>query len=117
MQKYNPLVFAALVLLCVLGFVLLGIASSLPQYQIVNQVLNAVGATLLVADMILVLIADWKGFLTLNGRLNWSAMSAGRRLLFGVLYVVFGPILLVIYLAQIARYKASPAAAPTEAQQ
>jgi len=117
MKKYNPPVFAALVSLCVLGFVLLGIASSLPQYQTVNQVLNAIGATLLVADMILVLIADWKGFLTLNGWLNWSAMSAGKRLLFGVLYVVFGPILLVIYPAQVARYKASPAVASPEAQQ
>lgn len=115
MKKYYPPVFATFVSLCVLGFVLLGIASSLPQYPTVNQVLDAIGVTLLVADMTLVLIADWKGFLTLNGRLNWSAMSDGRRLLFGVVYVVFGPILLVIYLAQIARHKTSPAA-PTEAQ-
>ena len=107
MRKYHPLVFAAFVSLCVLGFVLLGIASSLPQYQTVNQVLNAIGVRLLVADMLLVLIADWKGFLTLNGRLNWSAMSVGKRMLFGLLYVVFGPILLIVYLAQLARYKES----------
>jgi hypothetical protein len=116
MRAYHPLVFAAFVSLCVMGFVLLGIASSLPQYQTVNQVLSAIGITLLVADMILVLITDWKGFLTLNGRLNWGAMSDGKRMLFGALYVVFGPILLVVYLAQIARYKAS-SAAPQEAQQ
>ena len=107
MRKYHPLVFAAFVSLCVLGFVLLGIASSLPQYQTVNQVLNAIGVTLLVADMLLVLIADWKGFLTLNGRLNWSAMSDGKRIVFGLLYVVFGPVLLIVYLAQLARYKES----------
>lgn len=116
MRKYHPLVFATFVSLCVLGFVLLGTASSLPQYQTVNQVLSAIGGTLLVADMMLVLIADWKGFLTLNGRLDWSAMSDGKRMLFGALYVVFGPILLVVYLAQIARYKAPPAGAPQEAQ-
>jgi hypothetical protein len=80
-------------------------------------VLNAIGITLLVAVMFLVLIADWKGFLTLNGRLNWSAMSDGKRMLFGLLYVVFGPVLLVVYLAQIARYKTPSAAAPQEAQQ
>jgi hypothetical protein len=117
MRIYHPFVFAAFVSLCVLGFVLLGIASSLPQYQTVNQVLSAIGTTLLVADMMLVLIADWKGFLTLNGRLNWSAMSAGKRMLFGILYGAFGPILLVMYLAQIARYKAPQAVAPHEAQQ
>jgi hypothetical protein len=79
--------------------------------------LSAIGITLLVADMMLVLIADWKGFLTLNGRLNWSAMSDGKRMLFGALYVVFGPVLLVVYFAQIARYKSLSAAAPREAQQ
>src|SRR5262245_45726174 len=112
MRQYNPFVFAAFVSLCVLGFVLLGIASSLPQYQPVNQVLSAIGGTLLVADTILVLIADWKGFFTLNGRLDWRAMSDGKRILFGALYLVFGPILLIVYLAQIARYTAPPAVAP-----
>jgi hypothetical protein len=67
MRRYDPLVFAAFVSLCVLGFVSLGIASSLPQYQIVDQVSSAIGGTLLIAAMILVLIAGWKGFLTLNG--------------------------------------------------
>jgi hypothetical protein len=103
MRKYHRLVFAAFVSPCVLGFVLLGTASGLPQYQTVNQVLSACGLTLLVTNMILVLIADWKGFLTLNGRLKWSAMSDGKRLLFGALYIVFGPVLLIVYLAQIAR--------------
>lgn len=117
MRKYSPLVFAAFVSLCVLGFVLLGIASGLPQYQAVNQVLSAIGASLLVADMILVLIADWKGFLTLNGRLDWGAMSDGKRLLFGALYIIFGPILLIVYLAQIARSKTSSAVAPTDPPQ
>jgi hypothetical protein len=59
MRKYDPLVFAAFVSLCSLGYVSLGIASSLPQYQTVNQVSSAIGGTLL--------IAGWKGFLTLNG--------------------------------------------------
>jgi hypothetical protein len=116
MRKYHPLVFVAFVSLCVLGFLLLGIASSLAQYQALSQVLSAIGATLLVADMALVLIADWKGFLTLNGRLNWSAMSDGKRMVFGILYVVFGPILLALYLAQIARHQANPAVATTEGQ-
>ncbi len=83
---------------------MLGIASALPHFTTLDQVLNAIGGTILVADMILVLIVDWKGFLTLNGRLNWSSMADGRRILFGILYVVFGPLLLIWYLIQIARF-------------
>jgi len=104
MHKYNPLFFAALASLCFVGFVLLGIASALPHYPTLDQVLNAIGGTILVADMILVLIADWRGFVTLNGRLNWSSMSDGKRILFGILYAVFGPLLLIVYLIQIARH-------------
>lgn len=108
MHKYNPLFFAGLVSLCVLGFVLAGIASALPHYTTLDQVLTAISGTILVADMILVLIADWKGFLTLNGRLNWSSMSDGKRILFGILYCIFGPFLLIVYLVQIARYAPTP---------
>ncbi|HKD77499.1 MAG TPA: hypothetical protein VKB76_18480 [Ktedonobacterales bacterium] len=104
MHKYNPLFFAALASLCFVGFVLLGIASALPHYPTLDQVLNAIGGAILVADMILVLIADWRGFVTLNGRLNWSSMSDGKRILFGILYAVFGPLLLIVYLIQIARH-------------
>ena len=69
MRRYDPLVFATLVLLCVLGSVSLGIASRLPQYQTVNQALSVIGGTLLIADMMLLLFAGWKGVLTLNGGL------------------------------------------------
>jgi len=105
MHKYNPLFFAGLVSLCILGFVLAGIASALPHYTTLDPVLNAISGTVLVADMLLVLIADWKGFLTLNGLINWSNMSDSKRILFGILYCVFGPLLLILYLIQIARYK------------
>jgi hypothetical protein len=113
MHKYSPTFFASIVSLCILGFVLAGIASALPHDAMLDQVLNATSGTILVADMVLVLIADWKGFLTLNGRINWSSMSDGRRILFALLYGVFGPIMLIVYLIQIARYKPI---APQEAQ-
>jgi hypothetical protein len=109
MRAYSPLAFASLVALCVLGFALVGIASALPQYAALDHALNAGGEALLVADMVLVLIADWQGFLTLNGRLNWRSMSDGKRMLYGVLYLIFGPLLLIVYLGQIAR-NATPTA-------
>ncbi|HEY7835346.1 MAG TPA: hypothetical protein VIG30_17350 [Ktedonobacterales bacterium] len=118
MHKYRPLVFAGLVALCVLGFVLLGIASDLPHVVVLDEVLNAVGSAVLVADMILVLVADPRGFITLNGRIDWAKMSETKRFCLGCLAVIFSPLLLVVYLIQIARHAtaASPAV-PPEVQQ
>jgi hypothetical protein len=110
------LAFDSLVAFCVLGFILLGVASALPHYTTLNQVLNTIGDVLLVTDTILVLLADWRGFLTLNGRLDWRAMSDFKRLGFGLLYLIFGPLLLVVYLVQIARATSRQAVTPQDAQ-
>jgi hypothetical protein len=77
-RKYELLVIAAVVSLCVLGSVTLGIASSLLQYHTVNQALSVAGGTLLIAAMTLLLIAGWKGVLTLTGGLiGGSCLIAG----------------------------------------
>lgn len=91
---------------------LLGIASALPHTAALDQILNANGETILVAAIALVLIADWKGFLTLNGLIHWNRLSDGTRIVFGLGYLVFGPLLLVVYLNQIARHQPTPRRAP-----
>jgi hypothetical protein len=102
MHKYTSLFFGILASLCFLGFVLLGIASALTRFTAAEQVLGTIGGTLLVADMVLVLINDWKGFLTLNGRITWN--SDGKRIAYGLVYLIFGPLLLIAYLVQVTRY-------------
>jgi hypothetical protein len=116
MHKYHPLVFAGFVLLCLLGFVLASIASAFPAS--IAHVLNTIGGTLLVADAILVLVADWEGFTTLNGRITWRSISKNKRFWLGCLFCIFCPVPLVAYLIQVARYKppASPVV-PLEAHQ
>jgi hypothetical protein len=110
MHKYSRLFFASLAFLCMLGFVLVGTASVFPKYTTLSALLNTIGGLILIADIILVLVADWKGFVTLNGRINWSSMSANKRFWLGLLFWIFSPVMLVVYLIQIARYK--PAASP-----
>lgn len=107
MRRYHPLVFATLVSLCLVGFVLLGIASALPHLATLAQILNAIGGTILVAEIVLVLLVDWQGFTTLNGRINWSGMSDGKRFVLVCLACIFSPLLLIVYLVQIGRYASS----------
>jgi hypothetical protein len=114
MHKYSPLFFATLATLCVLGFILAGTASALPQYPALSHILNALGSSILVADMVLVLIADWRGFTSLNGRINWGAMSDLKRVVLGVVFVILSPLALIVYLAQIARSTAPAASHDTQ---
>src|SRR5690348_7221534 len=46
------------------------------------------GGALFLGILVCVLLADWKGFTTLNGRIRWNK---GRRLLLACLYVFLFP--------------------------
>ena len=87
MRKYNLLIFARFMSLSVLGTVSLGSVSlgsvsSLLQYQTVNQVLSVTGGRLLIAAMMSYSLPVGKESYS-QRRLHWSAMSDGKRILFG----------------------------------
>ena len=116
MHNYTPRFFAGLVSLCLLGWVLASIASAFPHS--IAHVLSTIGGTLLVADIILVLVADWEGFVTLNGHITWYTLSPNQRFWLGCLFWILCPVPLVVYLIQVARYKpAPPPEVPPEVQQ
>lgn len=66
------------------------------------ETLASLGGTLLLAEMIVVLVTDWRGFTTLRGRLNWQRLTPAAVVL-GLLAIVllsgifpffaFGPLL------------------------
>jgi hypothetical protein len=115
MHTYTPRFFAGLVALCILGFVLAAVASAFPPA--ITRVLNALAGALLVVDSILVAVADWEGYSTLNGRIPWRSMPKNKRFWLVCLFWIFCPVPLVVYLVQVARYKpAPPPAVPQEGQ-
>lgn len=70
-----------------------------PDY---SETLATLGGTLLLAELLLVLITDWRGFTTLRGRLNWQRLTpaagfAGLLAIFLLLsllpFFVIGPML------------------------
>lgn len=66
------------------------------------ETLASLGGTLLLAELLVVLLTDWRGFTTLRGRLNWHRLTPAAVvfglmaifLLFGLFpFVVFGPLM------------------------
>ncbi len=71
-----------------------------------SETLATLGGTLLLAELLLVLVTDWRGFTTLRGRLNWHRLTPAAWvlglmaifLLFGLFpFVVFGPLLAFVF--------------------
>jgi hypothetical protein len=71
-----------------------------------SETLATLGGTLLLAELLLVMVTDWRGFTTLRGRLNWHRLTPAAGvlglmaifLLFGLFpFVVFGPLLAFVF--------------------
>jgi hypothetical protein len=73
-----------------------------------------VGAVLVLALQLGVLVWDWSGFSTLEGWIFWRTLGAGARVLLVLGFFCLSPIFLGIYLARVAYFLHSGKAAPLE---
>jgi hypothetical protein len=62
-----------------------------------------IGLTIYLLVISTITVADWRGFLTMNGLLKWKNMSAKQRLLAGSLFVALNVFVLGSYLVQAYR--------------
>ena len=62
--------------------------------------LAIVGFAIYLPVIATIMVADWRGFLTLNGFLKWKSMTGQQRLLVGCLFVALNVFVLDFYLVQ-----------------
>ena len=62
-----------------------------------------IGLTIYLLVIATITVADWRGFLTMNGLLKWKPMSGKQRLLVGSLFVALNVFVLGSYLVQAYR--------------
>jgi hypothetical protein len=62
--------------------------------------LSSMGFTLYLLVIAAILVVDWRGFLTMNGLLQWRSMTGLRRLLTGCLFIALSIFVVGFYLLQ-----------------
>jgi hypothetical protein len=65
--------------------------------------LGNLGISLFWGVLVSVLIMDWRGFLTINGWIQWQKGKAVKRILLGLLCLMVSPFLLGIYFVRVFR--------------
>jgi RNA polymerase subunit RPABC4/transcription elongation factor Spt4 len=92
-RRYPPVLLIIMLVLSLLPW----ITSGFPQTGILGAINNVV-IGLLLLDLVVAMVLDWRGFTTLNGRLHWSRHGSLWKITMGSVYVVFFMIMLPVYL-------------------
>ncbi len=63
-------------------------------------IVQNIGISALLGLLVSVLILDWEGFTTLNGRIRWKRMGKGKTWFLAFIFCLFSPFLLTFYIAK-----------------
>jgi len=92
-NRFSGAVLAALIIGYIAGFVLVGINAD----TYTNTISSNIGAMLILAVLICVLVLDWHGFTTLKDAIHWQRLSGRARFWLVCAYIFCFEIMLPIY--------------------
>jgi rubredoxin len=66
----------------------------------ISSLLTMLSFSIYLLVISIIMVKDWRGFLTMNGALKWRSMGDQQRTMVRFLFVVFNVVFLEVYLAQ-----------------